>query len=173
MEGKLIPSGQEEQFSQMFGLPLWSCCAIIIIMALPIFYSIFYVIGQISLRNINNKIKERFSKLEDITLNKNDFGIFDISGSYKGRKIDVKHLSSILARPKVFFMVEHKIPNISSNIRYNDLTITTKAVEKIIYKWPENRLNEIDRLIFRISEFESEPSLISLKRKIMDETQKK
>ncbi|MCK5559127.1 MAG: hypothetical protein KAJ51_00980, partial [Thermoplasmata archaeon] len=122
-----------------------------------------FLIGYTTRNTINNQLEAVLGKAKGLKLHKNDDGIYDIRGTYRGRKLEVKHLTDIWQKPRrMSIKLRHNIRDISEKLAYEDLKINSKFVEKELEDWPEDTLGEINRLRARVVKLEAEPQLLEV-----------
>ena len=120
-------------------------------------------IGYTTRNTINKQLEATFGKVKGLKLQKNDDGIYDIRGTYRNRKLEIKHLTDIWQKPRrMSIKLRHNIRDISEKLAYEDLKINSKFVEKELEDWPEDTLGEINRLRARVVKLEAEPQLLEV-----------
>lgn len=150
-----MPSGEDSQLFEMFGQSICGFILILLLITLFLFYLSLFFILRITRKSVNKKMEESFGELTEIKLIKNDNGLYDVEGSYKGRKIVIKHLTDVLANPKkMLIKLEHKLPNISEESGNYRLKLTSDFAIKELDRWPENTRDEVDKLIDEINELD-------------------
>lgn len=147
-------------------MPSWALFLLVLTLAVIFSYVFIFLVGYKIRRAINKQIERNFRKLKGISLIKNDNGIYDIKGSFNGRKIEIRHLTDIWKKPKkMLFKVKHNIPTISKNVRFMGYTVTPKFIKREFNEWPSNTLIYLKNLIKILIKIESQPNLIYSKDK--------
>lgn len=159
----ILQTGQDGQLSDLLGMPSWACFVALLAFAIPIGLTILFLIGYTTRNTVNNQLKTSFGKVKGLKLYKNDDDIYDIRGTYRGRKVELKHLTDIWQRSRrMSIKLGHKIPNISEELTYEDLKIGTKFVKLKLDDWPQDSLRALNRLNARVVKLEAEPQLLEV-----------
>ncbi len=158
----ILQTGQDGQLADLLGMPSWGCFVVMLAIAIPIGLSILFMIGYTTRSTINRSLVASLGKTKGLKLQKNDNGIYDIHGTYRGRKVELKHLTDIWEKPRrMSIKLSHNIPNISEEYTYEGLKIDLKFVEEELEDWPEDTLPEINMLRARVLKLENDPSLLN------------
>ena len=150
-----MDSGLDAQLGDILFIPFWGWIIIGILIGAVLFYIILFLMDRMSKRATNQGIKKDFGHLKGIKIKKNEFGIYDVGGRYKKRKVSIRHQTGVWTWPRrMSITVHHHIPDIEALDEDGEITIKKNLVRRDYRGWPERPLKELDELIDRVSDLE-------------------